>query len=180
MEGNGPGAGTAVHLGVLMFSSDPVALDSSAAYLVHLDPKLVLTNYYGQEYGLGWMDRDAIELTGDDIEPFRTYSFDINRAPEVITHSLAKIPLLKRILTARPIIAGRKCTRCGACVRQCPVEPGALDYNPDTDRWPRYDYQRCIRCYCCQEICPAGAIRVVRPLLRRCLDMLLTITSHQT
>ncbi|MBW6468805.1 MAG: 4Fe-4S binding protein, partial [Coriobacteriia bacterium] len=32
---------------------------------------------------------------------------------------------------------------------------------------PAHDYQRCIRCYCCQEMCPERAIEVSVPLLGR-------------
>jgi len=28
----------------------------------------------------------------------------------------------------------------------------------------RFDYNRCIRCYCCIEICPYGALRTAEPL----------------
>jgi phosphatidylglycerol lysyltransferase len=37
----------------------------------------------------------------------------------------------------------------------------------DRTRPPRHDHQRCIRCFCCQETCPAGAIYVKKPPLRR-------------
>ena len=34
---------------------------------------------------------------------------------------------------------------------------------------PVYDYKKCIRCFCCQEVCPDKAISVVRPWLNRML-----------
>ena len=34
----------------------------------------------------------------------------------------------------------------------------------------RYDYHKCIRCYCCQEMCPAKAISVHRGLVNRLLS----------
>jgi formate hydrogenlyase subunit 6/NADH:ubiquinone oxidoreductase subunit I len=37
---------------------------------------------------------------------------------------------------------------------------------------PVFDYQRCIRCYCCQEVCPADAISFRRGLLLRLLSAL--------
>jgi formate hydrogenlyase subunit 6/NADH:ubiquinone oxidoreductase subunit I len=30
---------------------------------------------------------------------------------------------------------------------------------------PVYDYKKCIRCYCCQEMCPEKAIIVKRKLI---------------
>ena len=37
-------------------------------------------------------------------------------------------------------------------------------------RKARYDYRKCIRCYCCQEMCPAKAISVRRGPLARLLE----------
>jgi len=39
-------------------------------------------------------------------------------------------------------------------------------YKGNQNQPPRYTYSRCIRCYCCQEICPEGAIAVKRTFLR--------------
>ena len=38
MEGNGPGSRDPVDMGVLLLSTDPVALDSVFCHLVHLKP----------------------------------------------------------------------------------------------------------------------------------------------
>lgn len=57
--------------------------------------------------------------------------------------------------------AGRACTRCGTCARECPV--GAI---PQAD--PRKtDPARCISCMRCAAVCPQGARRI--PLLQRAL-----------
>lgn len=37
------------------------------------------------------------------------------------------------------------------------------------DEVPLYDYNACIRCYCCMEICPEGAIRVQGNIIQRLL-----------
>ena len=60
-----------------------------------------------------------------------------------------------------------KCSLCGQCVEACPVQPKALDWYGNNEQLPpKYTYSRCIRCYCCQEICPEGAIEVKRTFLR--------------
>ncbi|MBU0595105.1 DUF362 domain-containing protein, partial [Candidatus Bipolaricaulota bacterium] len=48
MEGNGPQGGSPRPMSVLLFSSDPVALDAVVCRIVDLDPKLVLPIVYGQ------------------------------------------------------------------------------------------------------------------------------------
>ena len=40
----------------------------------------------------------------------------------------------------------------------------------DLSAVPRYNYGACIRCYCCQEICPEGAIFLKIPFLARMLE----------
>ena len=64
-----------------------------------------------------------------------------------------------------------KCRKCGICVSVCPVEPKAINWNSsiETDETepPVYNYNNCIRCFCCQEVCPEGAIKIKTPILRK-------------
>ena len=46
MEGNGPTSGDPVSMGVLLMSTDPIALDTVFCHLVNLDPSYVPTNLY--------------------------------------------------------------------------------------------------------------------------------------
>ncbi|MFC1967762.1 NADH-quinone oxidoreductase subunit I, partial [Chloroflexota bacterium] len=59
---------------------------------------------------------------------------------------------------------------CGTCINHCPVNPKAIIWRKGTESIPpTYKYDRCIRCYCCQELCPEGAISVSEPILSRAL-----------
>ena len=62
MEGNGPGSGDPVAMNVILMSTDPVALDSVFARMVHLKPELVPTNYHGEKMGLGNCREENIEV----------------------------------------------------------------------------------------------------------------------
>ena len=53
MEGNGPSSGDPVEMNVMLFSDDPVALDTVYCWLIGLDPLLVPTNEQGQVCGIG-------------------------------------------------------------------------------------------------------------------------------
>ena len=44
----------------------------------------------------------------------------------------------------------------------CPVPGKALSFRNGKDRPPVYDRKKCIRCYCCQEMCPQKAITAGR------------------
>ncbi len=173
MEGNGPSAGTPVNMGVLLFSKDPVALDSVFCHLVHLPPHLVPTNVAGAEAGLGHYREEEIEVRTPEgvltmaqvISQYGNAGFQVHR--DALGKGLPlRVLRLLPALSERPKVDPGKCIRCGICVESCPVEGKAVFLNKKTDSVPRYDYRKCIRCYCCQEHCASFAISVQRPLER--------------
>jgi ferredoxin len=172
MEGNGPQNGDPRRLGLLMLSADPVALDAIACKIIGLDPEFVPTLAAGEEAGLGTWRFDRITCVGDDIAAFVTPDFKVMRLPAVSIPDNPATRAIRNLLVTRPVIRAAVCTRCGNCVSACPVEPRALEFgNSGKARPPVYKYNRCIRCFCCQEICPAGAIRIKTPLLGRLLPV---------
>jgi uncharacterized protein (DUF362 family)/NAD-dependent dihydropyrimidine dehydrogenase PreA subunit len=168
MEGNGPRNGTPRQMNVLLFSEDPVALDKAVCRMINLDPGLVETIKYGEEFGLG--TASEIEFVGDALDSFYTMDFDVNRSHAKTTTDTSFLSTsIMRLLTApRPTIDPEVCTRCGQCVQVCPADPKALSWTKEgKDAPPVYDYGKCIRCYCCQEMCPFEAITVKVPFLGR-------------
>ncbi|HDN58967.1 MAG TPA: DUF362 domain-containing protein [Candidatus Marinimicrobia bacterium] len=171
MEGNGPGAGDIFHMGLILISDDPVAVDSVLCHIINLEPDRVFTNRYGQEFGLGVADIDNIEILGDSLNNFYAPDFDVNRGVPLGKAQLVKFNLLRNMLLNRPVIDYDSCKRCGICIEQCSVRPKAVfwkDGNPSM--YPEFDYRVCIRCFCCQEACPYDAIFVKVPLLRKIID----------
>ena len=86
--------------------------------------------------------------------------------------------LIKNLTVPRPVIDPLLCTACGTCVHVCPVNPKAVSFRPGRPAVagpsghgepPVHNYSLCIRCYCCQEMCPEHAIGIARPLLGRIL-----------
>jgi uncharacterized protein (DUF362 family)/Pyruvate/2-oxoacid:ferredoxin oxidoreductase delta subunit len=170
MEGNGPRGGTPRKMNVLLFSTDPIALDATACRLMNLDPALVLTNKVGMDMGAGTFLAKDIEILGDPLEDFIAMDFDVNRAPDEPLSKSSQMQFVKNLMTSRPYIEAEKCIKCGVCVNVCPVKPKAVDWH-DGNKFspPSYKYDRCIRCYCCQELCPESAIHVKQPFFRRLL-----------
>jgi uncharacterized protein (DUF362 family)/NAD-dependent dihydropyrimidine dehydrogenase PreA subunit len=166
MEGNGPRNGNPRPMNVLLFSTDPVALDSVVCKLIDLNPELVETITVGEEFGLGTMQ--DVEIIGDPIDSFVQPDFDANRsaASTTVGTSFLATDFMRKYSAPRPTINPEACTRCGTCVKVCPADPKALSW-PDDNHIdsPVYDYAKCIRCYCCQELCPENAIYVKIPLL---------------
>lgn len=174
MEGNGPGAGTPRQMGLLLFSADPVALDSVFCSLIHVDPETVQTCIQGEAMGLGTWHSDQIELllvkpgekaddavmsVGDFADTYGAPVFDVIREQtSLLARSLSMLAFFSR----RPVIDAKKCIHCGICVAHCPVPGKALSFRDGKGHPPVYDRKKCIRCYCCQEMCPQKAITASR------------------
>jgi len=179
MEGNGPQSGTPTPMKVLLISSDPVAIDVLFSKLVHLDPLQVPTNLYGSEYGLGNAGFEQINLLTEGgpitmdqaIEKFGNPEFDVYRGMGDDTQLKMLKPFIG-LFQKRPYIIKDKCVSCGVCVDSCPVGESALKFPKGQlgKGVPLYDYKNCIRCYCCQELCPQKAIGVKVPMLTKMLD----------
>ncbi len=166
MQGNGPRSGSPRKMNVLLFSSDPVALDAVACRIIGLNPEFVPTSKRGEEAGLGTYHYANIEIVGDGVEQFIAGDFEVVRRRPVSSSGGRVMAFLKNQTCAKPIINQTKCTRCGTCAKVCPVEPKAIDWDPDDKvNFPRHHYDRCIRCFCCQELCPEGAITIKNTLL---------------
>jgi uncharacterized protein (DUF362 family)/Pyruvate/2-oxoacid:ferredoxin oxidoreductase delta subunit len=173
MEGNGPQSGDPVKMGLLLFSTDPVALDATCCRLIDLDPAFVPTTAAGEKAGLGTSDAAQIRLKGDPLESFVNKSFNVVRRPPARLLQNKFVARVRNHTTRRPVIIAAKCTKCGMCVKMCPVQPKAVQFaRDDKSRPPSYDYSRCIRCFCCHEACPSQAIVIKRPLLGRVLPPL--------
>ena len=170
MEGNGPRGGKPRKMNLLLFSTDPVALDATVCRLLGLDPEYVPTITAGVAAGSGTHAASSIELLGDDATRFRASDFDINRAPMAVYRTRGIMRFVNNRLVPRPIINEDVCSSCGVCVNMCPTQPKSVDW-PGKERTgpPTHNYKTCIRCYCCQEVCPEGAITLKAPLVRKLL-----------
>jgi uncharacterized protein (DUF362 family) len=168
MEGNGPRGGTPRKIGVILVSTDPVALDATACRIINLNPAFVPTADAGEKAGLGTYHDENIDIVGAKIEDFICKDFKVVRKPVEHSSSSALGAWVKNQISPRPVIDKALCTKCGTCVKHCPVTPKAVDWlNPDKSRPPVHYYNRCIRCFCCQELCPEGAISIKETLLGR-------------
>jgi len=166
MEGNGPRGGTPRAMNVLLFSTDPIALDATASRMINLNPLFVPTTLVGAETGAGNYKEEDIEIVGDMMKDFICMDFNVERTPVKSVKKGKMVQFLNNRLVAKPYIIEEKCTQCGTCVVSCPVEGKAVNWlNGDKTKAPVYDYAKCIKCYCCQEMCPESAIILKDPLI---------------
>jgi uncharacterized protein (DUF362 family)/NAD-dependent dihydropyrimidine dehydrogenase PreA subunit len=168
MEGNGPRGGTPKQMNVLLFSSDPVALDATVCRIVDLNPEFVPTTKFGKEAGLGTYIESEIEIVGDKIEDFYKKDFNVVREPVKPYNTNTALRYLQNMLVPKPVIRSEKCIKCGVCVKMCPVDEKPVNWHDgDKSKVPSHIYKKCIRCFCCQELCPESAIDLKVPLIRK-------------
>ena len=58
-----------------------------------------------------------------------------------------------KLLWVRPYADLDKCTGCGICAKNCPVDAIQM-----VEGHPVTDYKMCINCLCCNECCPESAV----------------------
>jgi uncharacterized protein (DUF362 family)/Pyruvate/2-oxoacid:ferredoxin oxidoreductase delta subunit len=165
MEGQGPGkGGTPKQIGVLIGSDDAVALDVAVCMMLGIDPDDLLTNRIAREMGYA---EGGIEIDGDVPE---VKNFVLPGIAPLVFGPERLHAFMRRHLVQRPESDPSVCRLCGECWRYCPA--GAIRRGKEGIR---FDYDKCIRCYCCIEVCPHAALsaketvtgRIVRKMLRR-------------
>lgn len=159
MEGNGPSGGTPRHIGCLLTSRNPFCLDLAAANIILPGRDIPLLRA-AQERSLCPESLQELSVTGDPIAAF-TIS-DFKPADTAMKSKFDKIPNFMR---PRPEVNSQKCAGCGTCVRSCPAHAMQL-----INRKAIIRRAKCIRCFCCQELCTFKAIRIHRNFLLRAVQ----------
>ncbi|GBE04948.1 MAG TPA: DUF362 domain-containing protein [Nitrospirae bacterium] len=150
MEGQGPGkGGTPRELGVLMGSRDPFSMDTVVCKMLGIRPDSLLTNKVAKELGLA---NGTVSVKGDmpEIKNFR-----FPEITPVVFGPKSLHRLMRKHLVQRPVSEADLCKMCGECWEYCPAK--AISKDKKKER-VRFDYEKCIRCYCCIEVCPHGAL----------------------
>jgi uncharacterized protein (DUF362 family)/Pyruvate/2-oxoacid:ferredoxin oxidoreductase delta subunit len=168
MEGKGPSGGSPRQLGIIGASADAVALDACICRLLGFKVENLRTCVVGESLGIGTTRADQIDVVGDTLHKFPLKDFKPPRMVTVTWDLSAGNParrfLEKRIAT-RPRIDSSRCSGCRTCLTHCP--PQAIS---EQDGSMVINYEKCISCFCCQELCSEKAIDVVEPLLGRLLS----------
>jgi uncharacterized protein (DUF362 family)/NAD-dependent dihydropyrimidine dehydrogenase PreA subunit len=176
MEGNGPGShGKPRQIGLLLVSSDTVAIDAVACQIIGIDPMRILMLKEAADRGWWNGSSQSIEVLGEKIEDVKISNFlmpknsfpiigDKPKESTLIQKIVSKyfLPFEKSALTPRPVPQRDRCTACGECVQACPQ--GAITIKNDL---VIVDDSKCIRCYCCHENCPEAAIELKYSWLHR-------------
>lgn len=168
MEGEGPGSGDPVQIGALLAGTDAQAVDTVATELVGFSPEQVWTQDIARQTDRAFCRMDDIILSGNTIDSLRPARFRPAKSTDINfgLPGFLKKPL-KNSMTARPVPDMKLCQTCNLCVKHCP--PLAMEIHKGK---LVIDYHRCIRCFCCQELCPHGALPTEQGLLLRLAEFL--------
>jgi uncharacterized protein (DUF362 family)/Pyruvate/2-oxoacid:ferredoxin oxidoreductase delta subunit len=166
MEGPGPGSGTPRQIGLVLASSNILALDAAATEIIGYPVAKIPTNKEALSRKFWLSGFDEIEyplLAPADVRIPDYIKIQFSKSNSQFIDFLLPRPL-KRLRDSRlpgPKINHGACVRCGDCIRICSANAMSLA-GEGKERRIIIDYERCIRCYCCHEICPAKAIDVVK------------------
>jgi len=180
MEGNGPTAGTAREVGVILSGKDPYSIDLICARIIGLGIDNVLTIKRAYDRALAVEDAKdvlvCIEGTEDkgtvaslnkymvsDYELIDTRHDLLFGGDKLLQRMRSK--LFGAFLSSKPQVNKSECIGCEKCFQICPAK--AIEMK---EKIPCIDRDKCIKCFCCQEFCPKGAMKVHRTAVAKLLS----------
>ena len=168
MEGNGPGSGDPLDLGLLMASPSALAMDAVAGPIAGLAIERHPVLYQAWVRGLEGVQSDQIQVLGEAVEDVRR----VFVLPKSASRVDFRLPdwmnrAMRKSLNSFPRLNPDLCTTCGECASICPADAITLFDKPRTGGI--VDKDKCISCFCCQEVCPERAIDIVPGRLLRVL-----------
>jgi uncharacterized protein (DUF362 family)/NAD-dependent dihydropyrimidine dehydrogenase PreA subunit len=154
LEGQGPGRrGKPRHVGVLVGSRSGLAADAAICRMLRIAMHQLPTLHAAKELGILHGEPKII----GDFSEISNY-----RLPKLGSQTLGPKPIqkfMRKHFTQRPAVEAEVCKMCGECWQICPAK-AITPYEEIIG----FDYDRCIRCYCCIEVCPHGALQAVETL----------------
>jgi uncharacterized protein (DUF362 family)/NAD-dependent dihydropyrimidine dehydrogenase PreA subunit len=150
MEGNGPSGGNIRDIGLLLASDNGTAVDGVMAAMMGVHPERVPMLKVAGKRNLGPIRPVDMTISGD-LKSIKNWRLP----PSIVSRGL--LGTLINRLGYRPLVRPwphitTACTACGICADNCPVGVIRMRNIAVIDR------DKCIRCYCCHELCPDRAV----------------------
>jgi uncharacterized protein (DUF362 family)/ferredoxin len=144
-------------VGLVLASTDPVAVDTVAAEAIGYDRLQVWPTYFGNQLGLGCNDPEQISIRGLDWKTFpkQRLAFPMiseMKPPGILDRMSAMVN--NGVLRPRPVITASQCTSCGDCATRCPIQ--CID--PTANGTYVINVSKCADCGCCLKVCEQGAV----------------------
>jgi uncharacterized protein (DUF362 family)/NAD-dependent dihydropyrimidine dehydrogenase PreA subunit len=163
MEGPGPGRGIPVAIGLIIGSTNPLVVDMIGSRIAGYEPMVIPTTKTAF-FRKKWLEsEEEIIFNGPDISTL--IKKDFRRIPITGNRNIALQFVMKRIkplrkIERRPVFIHDNCTGCQKCIKICPVN--AIEMHPLKKNHVVLTDGKCIRCFCCSEVCTDKAVEVKR------------------
>ncbi|MFA5859665.1 MAG: DUF362 domain-containing protein [Elusimicrobiota bacterium] len=163
MDGNGPSWGKPKHVGIIAAGTNGFAVDHVLCGIVGINTALVPT--------LELMDYEIPVVEGDKVTGMTAEEF-IPPESNTVTDGLIALkfipPSLRKTfghyLLPKPVVDKYKCRGCRVCADSCPQKTIVM-----RNKKARVIDSGCIRCWCCNEVCPHGAVTLKQSFLGKML-----------
>ena len=160
LEGEGPGAsGKPRNAGLILGGTNAIAIDTVMASIMGFESSEIPLIRCAEARGLSGARLEDIEISGGSIEEFKIADYRLPRSNPLDTISKNRFlksyvfPFIRNTLSLSPYQNMVKCTMCNTCIEICPEKAIIASKEKLI-----FDYKKCIRCFCCSEMCQYGAI----------------------
>jgi len=167
MEGNGPTQGTPRHMGLIIAGHDPYQVDRLCARLIGVREDEIPYLIAAKHRGL--LAPDAEPENMELAAPYCIKDFKRSGATSSWFYQTEDDGLFRLVIKKALALALRSrpklyegCIGCGHCVKMCPAKAIVIKNGRAV-----IDRGKCVRCFCCQEFCPTGAMQVHRTFIAR-------------
>lgn len=158
MEGNGPTHGTPKKTDLVLVSQSAFDLDVVAEKIIGIPGEVIHLDCAAER---GFVSRSADEINVVGLKDYPTYDFKKPDASSgYVLKNLSTIAggRFAKMFETKPKIT-EKCVGCGKCAQSCPKHTITVEKRGKKKKAVIHR-KNCIRCYCCQELCPIGAVGV--------------------
>lgn len=148
---------------MLLASVNPLALDIVACRIIGYNPEKIPVNRIALSRGRLLKSIDDIIIMGTDPETIVIADFKQiisgNGSGILFKFLKSKIPVMRRF-DKRPLFSSNLCISCAKCIKICPYN--ALRFDSKNRNTVLIDDPKCIRCFCCHEVCMERAVEIKR------------------
>ncbi len=165
LEGPGPANGFSKKVGLLLGSTNPVALDIIATTIAGYNPVDIPTTSEALSRGKWLSSPEEIIYDGPPVESLIIKDFikiPVSSGRNISLQFLIRRIKFLRKVERRPVFIHSRCTGCLKCVSICPVN--AIKPHPVKKNYIVLTDSKCIRCFCCSEVCLDNAVEIRRKL----------------
>lgn len=173
MEGNGPTGGEPRRLNCLISGCNPFNVDIAGVSIIDSEGVVMLCE--GTRRGFCPESSEGLNIRStESLSDFAVTDF---KKPDTAKRGigsslLANLPNmfgghLNTWLQPKPVINKKICVGCGECERSCPRHTIEMRVNKKGRKQAFIIDSECIKCYCCQELCPFKAVKIKKnPIIK--------------